>query len=824
MTFSLSKYRAGIIFGAVIVLLGILMAAPAYAGNGGLSGANIKDGELLGYYGSETDIVIPNTVTKIGDSALAGNDTIVSVTIPASVKDIGNNAFDGCPNLERVIFEDASSTVGERGNLLIRINAFRNCPKLTECEIPARAYQVVANVFKGCTSLQNITVNSSNPSYFTKDGVLFGPYLDQYEPQYDENYTLQAYPAGRSGAYTIPSVVNGKTIDQIWPGAFEGASGLTDIAFPSTLEKIGSSSFEGTGLTDVVIPDTVVVVGAAAFEACTDLVSVKLPKGLTEIEQYTFNKCTSLQYVDIPNTVTTIDIYAFDTCTSLTSIILPSSLTSLESGCFDDCINLQHVIIPASVINMPYDSEVGALNPFPDSSNITAYVVTGSAAYKYFINYGDSLSNITVQALSSVSDPSSIDAGKWYLLDAGHKIELDGEFVIGSYIKVEPLTSGSAYNSFAALANGKAFSAYSLTLMPSGVKVPAGPFDLTIGQPSGYSSGAAIYTTDGKLATTLSMGDYKAEIDSIRPVALIDTQSDTGSTKATSITLSSSALSLEAGKNGQLYATVLPSTATDKTVTWSSDNTSVATVNSRGVVTALKAGTARITAATSNGLTAVCTVTVTAGTSPDPSESSAVSAAAKIYSNGLSDSKPEFRLALTDAKRVTTLEVSFTADSADISISGLNGFSVLSQPEIVSENGVYTGKVMLLYLNNRTAFTQSAATDIASFVINADKPSLKITGITLSGWDESGSAVYGTITSINPDQAEYTSVNYDLNHDGRVDQLDITIAQAFYQSRSTDSDWNTKGPDGAAPADCDVVADGVVDIQDFIAIYLNFSA
>ena len=65
---------------------------------------------------------------------------------------------------------------------------------------------------------------------------------------------------------------------------------------------------------------------------------------------------------------------------------------------------------------------------------------------------------------------------------------------------------------------------------------------------------------------------------------------------------------------------------------------------------------------------------------------------------------------------------------------------------------------------------------------------------------------------------------FDKNGDGKVDQLDITIAQAFYQARSTDIDWNTPGANGAAPSACDVTGDSVVDIQDLIAIYLNFTA
>ena len=54
--------------------------------------------------------------------------------------------------------------------------------------------------------------------------------------------------------------------------------------------------------------------------------------------------------------------------------------------------------------------------------------------------------------------------------------------------------------------------------------------------------------------------------------------------------------------------------------------------------------------------------------------------------------------------------------------------------------------------------------------------------------------------------------------------MDITVAQAAYQVCSTDSDWNTPGANSAAPSACDVNGDNVVDIQDLILIYLNFTA
>ena len=830
---SMQKRHLLVLLTVVLALFALLLMHPtagAAEDEEELSGANIQDGVLLGYYGTEGNITLPNTVTKINDDALKGNKKIVSVTIPGSVKDIGNNAFQGCPNLEEIIFtnpDKASNT------LIIRVSAFQDCPKLTKCEIPARAYQVVGNIFKGCTSLKEVKVNDNNPYYFTKDGVLFGPALVNYKPQYDDAYALQSYPAGRQGAYTIPSSVNGKEIDQVWTSGFEGAASLTDISIPDSIGRLGTAAFEGTGLTHVTIPDTVHQVDPAVFQNCTKLVSVKLPAGLAEIDQYMFANCISLQHVDMPDTITKINIYAFHNCTSLTSLALPKGLTSLSVGCFEKCYNLQHVVVPPSVISFPKD-DVGVYNPFKYSP-VTVYVEKRSTADKFFNNNLQELQasatanggSLKVVTLDSVADPASIDVGSLGLMDAGKKVSVAGNFPIGSYLDVQPLTSGSAHNTFANQANGKAFTAYSLALLPSGAAAN-GPFTLTIGKPSEYSSSASLYAADGALQTDFADDCFTATLSALGPVALIDTKESTGSTEVTSVTLNKSTLSLEVGKTGKLSATVLPNSATNKSVSWSSNNEAVATVSTNGTVTAHKAGTAVITARTANGKSASCTVTVTGG-STEPTEpvepTNSVSASAALRNAGLSGGQPRFRFALKNAKNVATVRVQFTADTNLVSVTGTNGFTVLDQPQGSYAGGKYTGEVMLVYVNSgRTAFTQSAETGIATFVTGGTTPTLKITGVTLSGWDSTGKAVYGTMGSIDPDEVKFVAATYDLDGNGKVDQLDITVAQAAYQARSTESDWNTPGANGVAPSVCDVTGDGVVDIQDLIAIYLNVTA
>ena len=794
-----------------------------------LIGANIQDGVLLGYYGPGGDIVIPNTVTKIGDEAFKGNKKVTGVTIPGSVVDIGNNAFEACENLKKVAFTNPGEA---RNNLLIRLSAFKDCTKLTDVEIPARVKQIVGNIFKGCTSLMEIKVNANNPYYFAQDGVLFGPALVEYSPKYDDNYVLLAYPAGCQGAYSIPSTVHGKTIDQIWTSGFEGAVGLTDITIPASIGRLGTAAFENTGLTHVTIPDTVQQVDPAVFQNCTELVSVKLPAGLAEIDQYMFANCTSLQYVDMPDSITKINIYAFHNCTSLTSLALPKKLSSLSVGCFDKCINLQHVVVPPSVISFPKD-DVGVYNPFKYSP-VTVYVEKKSTADKFFTNNLEELQasatasggSLAVVTLNSVADPASIDVSSLELIDAGRQISVAGNFRIGSYLNVQPLTSGRDYNAFAAKANGKAFQAYDLSLLPSGTTA-SGPFTLTIGQPEGYASSATLYGANASALTTAYADNcFTASLSALGPVALIDVNEATGDTAVTSVKLNRSALSLEVGETGKLSATVRPDSAADKSIIWSSNKTDVASVSSNGTVTAKKAGTAVITATAVNGKNASCTVTVTGGTTdPDPGQPEAVvSADVALRNAGLADRNPSFRLALKNAKNVTTVSVRFTVDARTVTVTGLNGFQVLGQPKGSVANGKYTGEVMLAYLSDgRTAFTQTGETGIASFVTNGDTPTLKITGVTRSGWDSDGKAIFGTTGSIDPDEVKFVATTYDLNDDGKVDQLDITVAQAAYQARYTERDWNTRGANGVAPSACDVTGDGVVDIQDLIAIYLNFT-
>ena len=172
----------------------------------------------------------------------------------------------------------------------------------------------------------------------------------------------------------------------------------------------------------------------------------------------------------------------------------------------------------------------------------------------------------------------------------------------------------------------------------------------------------------------------------------------------TGITLSQTTLSLEEGKSATLIATVQPSNATDKTVSWSSSNTSVATV-SNGVVTAVKEGTATITA-TAGGKSAQCTVTVKKGV---------------VAVTGITLSQTS--LSLEECKSATLTATVQPSNATDKTVS----WSSSNTSVATISNGVVTA-----VKEGTATITASAGGKTAQCTVTVTKAFVAVTGITLS--------------------------------------------------------------------------------------------
>lgn len=174
---------------------------------------------------------------------------------------------------------------------------------------------------------------------------------------------------------------------------------------------------------------------------------------------------------------------------------------------------------------------------------------------------------------------------------------------------------------------------------------------------------------------------------------------------------------------------------------------------------------------------------------------------------------------LEKLKRVATVSFVFERDAALTggTAEGKNGFTALGGIRWNGNKGI----LMLSYLQDGTrggSLTQPALTDVSRVVFKATAENgtnlgIKLTGVTVTGFDKNGQAVtlLSNIKTPSLSIAVREGNSYDVNKDGTVDQLDITTCQRWYQARSGDSDWSKASV-------CDVNGDNKVDIQDMIGI------
>ena len=294
-------------------------------------------------------ITIPNSVKSIGNRAFYECKSLQSITIPNSVTSIGKEAFSCCESLQSITIPNSVKSIGNY--------AFRNCESLQSVTIPNSVTSIGNKAFNDCKSLQSITIPNSVKSI--GDGA------------FRECDSLQSI--------TIPN-----SVTSIGEGAFSTCVSLQSVTIPNSVRNIGNHAFFGCNIcfficnstyfqnddvclfnkdktaivsrikdcVNYIIPNSVTSIGDDAFSGCESLQSVTIPNSVTSIGYEAFSRCTSLQCVTIPNSVKSIGIGAFSGCESLQSVTIPNSVTSIGDGAFSRCESLQSITIPNSVTSI----------------------------------------------------------------------------------------------------------------------------------------------------------------------------------------------------------------------------------------------------------------------------------------------------------------------------------------------------------------------------------------------------------------------------------------------------------------------------------------
>ena len=289
--------------------------------------------------------------------------------------------------------------------------------------------------------------------------------------------------------------------------------------------------------------------------------------------------------VTIPSTiygykVSALSDTAFLSNKNIRSVIIPNGVLRIGALCFDSCTNLQEITIPDSVM----------------------YIVrSGDARSGGFLQFCDSLKEITLgSGLENFFDT--------YDLNGSHSFEcIDISKNNKYYCSIDGVAFSKDKKKLLKYPPAKKDEIYTIPDTVSKLSMPMG-FTLnenlkaviipkSVKEISLYTFGTSlnsIYGYKGTVAETYAKENGFKFIEISEP---------------TSVSLNKTSLTLDVGKSYTLTKTVSPSNAVTS-YAWSSSNTSVATVDKNGKVTAKKAGTATITVKTSNGKTATCKVTV----------------------------------------------------------------------------------------------------------------------------------------------------------------------------------------------------------------------
>jgi len=523
-----------------------------------------------------SSVTIANSVTSIGNNAFM-KTAIKTITLPSKLTSIGTYCFSGCQSLQSIEIPDSVITIGH--------DAFMLCTSMRTATIGSGTTTIGEGAFSTSGALQSIDVSASNSRYSSKDGVL-----------YDKGQsTLIQFPSGKQGQVSVPS-------------------GVRTIA-------------------------------NYAFDGCKYIQSVNIPDTVTSLGEFSFNFCTSMQSINMGSGVSSIGTYAFFGCSVLRSITFPANISIIKESAFEDCYSLVSFTFPK---NIPI-IENSAFALGTSDHKVTCYV---KSDYKDFLEpYSDKYTKFVYTAPTSTYTIT---------FDANGGTPATTTLVTGtngklSYLPKDPVYEGHAFQGWFTSKTGgtqvtlntvftsdsTVYAQWSSQVIPVtdvtlnrteatlnvgdyiDLLATVSPSDATDKRVKWLSSNNSIATVDssghvvakgvGEVRIIVSTvdGDHTAEC------AVTVTSTPHPIIHVTDVTLDKKVATMKVGDSLRLVATVSPSNADDKTVTWQSDDPTVATVDANGNVRAISAGDAAITVITVDGKkTATCVVSVT--DSPQP--------------------------------------------------------------------------------------------------------------------------------------------------------------------------------------------------------------
>ncbi len=282
-----------------------------------------------------TEIIMPETIQKIGMMAFYNCDGLVSFTTPEFLKYLGDWCFTDCDSLESFTFCCDIDTFNY-------CDIFDSCDALKTVRFYGYIESITKSMFEKVPALERIDKPDRVPTptaggYYTRDGVLY------YQTSYE---VLAFYPRGkRNVEFIVPD-----TTIYIQAEAFKDNEYLQKVIISESVININEGTFENcASLSEVIfLGDALRVVADRAFKNCTSLYEIVLPNEVSYIGESAFEGCTSLKRAVVGSRTSLIRANAFRDCSSLVSIELGERVDFIEEGAFLGCDKLEKIVLPSN--------------------------------------------------------------------------------------------------------------------------------------------------------------------------------------------------------------------------------------------------------------------------------------------------------------------------------------------------------------------------------------------------------------------------------------------------------------------------------------------
>ena len=173
-------------------------------------------------------VILPNSITEIGDDVFAYCNELSAIEIPNSVNKIGIRAFKGCKSLKSIAIPGSVET--------IKGEAFKDCSALANVTLENGIRNIEVSVFQGCSSLTKVVIPNSVRNMGS--GV-FENCANIESAKLSENLTTIPHSSFR-GCYSLKTVSFSSSLTNIESEAFKNCKSLTTITLPKTINTLGT--------------------------------------------------------------------------------------------------------------------------------------------------------------------------------------------------------------------------------------------------------------------------------------------------------------------------------------------------------------------------------------------------------------------------------------------------------------------------------------------------------------------------------------------------------------------------------------------------------